>query len=41
VYRIKRNDGSELLIAGIRDVVRRIVPDARRMVIRVPDELVG
>jgi 16S rRNA processing protein RimM len=41
VYRIKRSDGSELLIAGIRDVVRQIDPDARRMVIRVPDELVG
>jgi 16S rRNA processing protein RimM len=41
VYRIRRDDGPELLIAALRDVVREIDPQARRMVIRMPDEDAG
>jgi len=41
VYRITRAGRPDLLIAAIRDIVREIDREARRMVIRVPDEDVG
>ena len=41
VYRIARPGHPDLLIAATRDVVRTIDREARRMVIRVPDEDAG